>query len=149
MDNRHPFSDHEVTRFWARVQRGKGCWLWMAGCFSHGYGAFAFQNKRPGLAHRFSYELHHGPIPRGRVVMHTCDTPRCVNPDHLRLGTQSQNIWDSVNKGRWSSEARKRAADANRRVLVWADGKLPEEHESYRPCFRISDNDPQASGGNG
>lgn len=116
MDKRHPFSEEEITRFWARVQRGTGCWLWVAGCFAHGYGAFIFQDRRPGLAHRFSYELHHGPIPEGAVVMHTCDNRRCVNPAHLRAGSQRENIHDAMHKDRWMTPARLAHLD---RVREW------------------------------
>lgn len=126
-----------APRFWAKVQRGKGCWLWQGATFgSRNYGAFNWADKRPGYAHRFSYELHFGPIPDGRVVMHTCDTPACVRPDHLRLGSQRQNIRDAVEKGRWHSEARRAYYESQERVLVWEDGKLPEEHESYKPYRR-------------
>ena len=61
----------------------------------------------PTSMHRYAYELYHGPIPDGRVVLHTCDNPRCVNPDHLQAGTQQENIQDAVDKGRWMTESRK------------------------------------------
>lgn len=130
-----PFTEKETSRFWKKVQRNKDCWLWLGGTFgSRKYGAFAYRGKRPGYAHRFSYELHHGPIPEDRVVMHTCDTPACVNPAHLVLGSQRQNIRDAVEKGRWLSPLRQAYYETDqRRVLVWADGRLPEEHDSYVP----------------
>lgn len=88
-------------RFWAKVAvvDGDACWLWTARCFPKGYGQFAI-NSRPALAHRIAWELTHGAVPAGLVVMHTCDNPPCCNPAHLRPGTQSQNIVDSVTKGR-------------------------------------------------
>lgn len=52
------------------------------------------------LAHRVSYELHHGPIPQGALILHSCDNPGCVNPAHLRAGTQSENILEAFAKGR-------------------------------------------------
>jgi hypothetical protein len=98
----------EISRFWDKVAvRGPDdCWEWQAGCFKRGYGAFAFDGHKPGYAHRFSYELHHGPIPEGMRVLHECDNPPCVNPKHLRAGTQKDNIQDAVNKDRWMTEAR-------------------------------------------
>lgn len=101
-------TDEEIERFWGYVDKGGDCWLWTAGCFKRGYGAFAYEGKRPGYAHRFSYELHHGPIPEGKLVMHKCDNRKCVNPEHLKAGTQRDNIRDSMAKDRWMSDARKK-----------------------------------------
>ena len=99
-----------IPRFWRKVEKlgPKDCWTWTAGRFKRGYGAFAYDGKQPGYAHRFSYELHYGPIPDGMVVMHTCDNRQCVNPRHLRLASQGDNIRDSVAKDRWMTEHRKR-----------------------------------------
>lgn len=77
-----------------------GCWLWNAGKARHGYGAFwtsrkdAYVGRKWYRAHRFSYEMHKGHIPDGLVVMHKCDNPACVNPDHLTIGTQKDNMTD-------------------------------------------------------
>ena len=59
-------------------------------------------------AHRAAWELAYGPIQAGQVVMHACDNPRCVRLEHLRLGTQAENIHDSVNKGRFNTFGRQR-----------------------------------------
>ncbi len=78
-----------------------GCWLW-TGATNGRYGQI-HAGGRPGThqrAHRISWELHHGPIPAGMFVLHKCDTPACVNPDHLFLGTQQDNLSDASNKGR-------------------------------------------------
>lgn len=77
-------------RFWAKVDRSGECWIWTASRKPNGYGEF-YAGGRVGYAHRYSYEMHHGPIPEGMVVDHTCYTPACVNPDHLRLASKSQN----------------------------------------------------------
>lgn len=77
-----------------------GCLLWLAGS-SRGYGVLTI-NYKAKQAHRLAYELNHGPIPVGLFVCHRCDTPACCNPDHLFLGTQRDNVRDSVSKGRHS-----------------------------------------------
>ena len=84
-----------------------GCWLWTAGTNGTGYGKFRLGSlldgtRREELAHRFSYELHRGPIPDGKHVCHRCDTPFCVNPDHLFLSDQAGNMADKVAKNRQS-----------------------------------------------
>jgi hypothetical protein len=93
-----------VDRFWAYVHRSGAdeCWLWLGGTNIRGYGRFRRGRKASGMmgAHQFSYELHHGPIPSGLVVMHSCDNPGCVNPAHLSVGTFQDNSIDCRVKGR-------------------------------------------------
>ena len=92
-----------VSRFWAKVEKTASCWLWTGSKRSKGYGAFVYKSGSQtvqGRAHRFSYELHKGPIPDGLFVLHRCDTPACVNPDHLFTGTNKDNVEDMVSKGR-------------------------------------------------
>lgn len=72
---------------------------WLAGKFSHSYGQFKLQRENK-LAHRCSYEHFVGEIPEGLVVMHRCDNPVCVRPDHLSVGTHAENAQDMVQKGR-------------------------------------------------
>jgi hypothetical protein len=92
----------DADRFWSKVERGPGCWIWVGTCDRRGYGAFYFYERprRQVAAHRFVWELHHGPIPAGMQVCHACDTPPCCNPDHLWLGTAKDNSDDKIRKGR-------------------------------------------------
>lgn len=90
-----------MDRFWSKVNKTDGCWLWTAGTWSQGYGAFSLNGKNI-RATRFIYELTYGPIPDGLLVCHNCDNPRCVRPDHLFLGTIDDNNQDMKRKGRYA-----------------------------------------------
>lgn len=87
------------SRFRALTLETPACWLWMGSLNNNGYGWFRVDGKTI-LAHRASWEFEHSDIPKGRNVLHQCDTPRCVRPDHLFLGTQSDNMLDCSRKGR-------------------------------------------------
>ena len=95
-------------RFWAKVPKlpPDSCWEWLGmRCLQtkHAYGTLKVNNRRR-LAHRLMWELTHGPIPTGLAVCHTCDNPPCVNPDHLFLGTNMDNIEDMMRKGRGAGQ---------------------------------------------
>lgn len=95
--DRTPIAD----RFWRHVEKGEGCWLWTGFCTPTGYGKTSVE-RRPAYAHRVSWELRYGPIPRGLYVCHSCDNPSCVRPDHLFVATQRENLRDMSLKGRGS-----------------------------------------------
>ena len=90
-------------RFWSKVRKGAGCWVWTASKRSKGYGAFVYPQGGDivqGRAHRYSWEIHRGEVPPGLCVLHLCDNPACVRPDHLFLGTKRDNNRDMCAKGR-------------------------------------------------
>lgn len=75
------------------------CQEWQASANSAGYGVW-WDGTRTRAAHRMAYELEYGTIPNGMVVMHSCDNRKCINPDHLSVGTQGDNLRDMTDKGR-------------------------------------------------
>lgn len=77
-----------------------GCWIWMGALDRKGYGRHGAGQKRTASAHRSSYAAKFGSIPDGLAVCHRCDVPSCVNPQHLFLGTQKENVEDMARKGR-------------------------------------------------
>jgi hypothetical protein len=93
------------NRFFTHFVMRDGCWEWEGELNRKGYGVFRYgKNGRTG-AHRASWFFHHGPIPDAAWVLHRCDNPRCVNPDHLFLGDNAANVADKVAKGRCASMA--------------------------------------------
>ena len=94
-------NDIDLSKFWEKVSLApSGCWEWTGLCHPFGYGRITI-NKKQYLAHRLSYEVHHGVIMDSKLcVCHKCDNPLCVNPEHLFLGTRRDNNLDRTNKGR-------------------------------------------------
>lgn len=90
-----------ANRFWSKVDKTETCWLWIGGKDNGGYGTIAYKG-RTQKAHRVSWEIALGAIPEDLMVLHTCDVRNCVNPQHLFLGTQTDNMRDMVSKGRWN-----------------------------------------------
>lgn len=105
LTNRGGFKMHvnhcgeEKNRFWSKVSKGDGCWIFRGCRDKWGYAHHGIKGKRR-QAHRLAYEFTNGPIPAGQLVLHTCDNPPCCNPTHLFLGTDADNMLDKVRKGR-------------------------------------------------
>lgn len=92
-----------------------GCWLWTGCVHANGYGKIK-SKQRTGLAHRFAWELFRAPIPPGMIICHKCDTPLCVNPDHLYVGTDADNCRDKMARGR---DRKASGTDAAHAKLDW------------------------------
>lgn len=92
-------ASHLETRFWSKVHKTDNCWLWRAMIIA-GYGRLRIGGQIVG-AHQISWRLHRGPVPQGLVVCHNCpggDTPHCVNPQHLFVASQTENLRDGARK---------------------------------------------------
>ncbi len=92
-------SIHEKLDFYTSYEPTSGCWLWFGPEHTKGYGRLQMR-KRNLYAHRLQWERFNGPIPIGLEVCHKCDTPPCINPEHLFIGTHAENMQDSRRKGR-------------------------------------------------
>jgi len=99
-----------VDRFWTKVDKSgpKGCWIWTGYCNKGGYGTFRESSGMNNtIASRVAWKLVHDFIPEGLDVCHHCDNPACVNPEHLFIGTASDNLKDSVRKGKLNHQGEK------------------------------------------
>lgn len=95
-----------------------GCWEWQRACLPNGYGQISIGNQRQAYAHRVSYFVFNGPISEGLLVRHKCDNPCCVNPEHLEVGTQKDNMQDCKKRGRLSAPPVARGKDNNKTKLT-------------------------------
>ncbi len=95
-------TNKDIERFWSKVDRsGKNeCWNWKAHLNNKGYGVLGV-GRELMLAHRISWTIENGEIPAGMEILHRCDNPCCVNPNHLISGTHHENILDMLRKGRY------------------------------------------------
>lgn len=97
-------------RFWAKVNQTSGCWEWTGSRNPKGYGQIQRGGRGGGLVltHRLSWEIHNGSIPDSLFVLHKCDNPACVRPDHLWIGSKAENTADMMAKGRHKTAPPKR-----------------------------------------
>lgn len=111
-----PLSPERVTedRFWSKVDKSSDCWNWTASKGRFGYGVFGIGHSKTVLSHRFAWSEVNGPIQEGVCVLHKCDNPSCVRPDHLFLGTVADNNLDKMSKGRCPD----RAGEKNNRAKL-------------------------------
>lgn len=89
-----------AEKFWLRVRKSNGCWVWGGSKNHFGYGSFHVRRGYSVYAHRAAWEMARGPIPIGMCVLHRCDNPACVRLSHLWVGTQIENVHDMQRKGR-------------------------------------------------
>jgi hypothetical protein len=115
-------NEADRARFWGKVERGAqdDCWLWNGSGVPGGHGTMLLCHRskwQPYYAHRIAWTIVHGEIPAGAAVLHRCDVPRCVNPSHLFVGTQGDNVRDASRKGRLNI-ARKRTRGIKPAVIA-------------------------------
>lgn len=131
---RHNFNKGTlVERFWLYVQKTDDCWLWVGPLRKKAwpYGDLSYRTggkKKHLNASRFSYELHFGPIPNHLNVLHHCDNPKCVRPDHLFLGTQKDNMEDKVSKNRQYRPGQRFSGDVHHNAIL----SIPDVQEIRR-----------------
>jgi len=137
-------------RFWAKVQKrgpkhpglGTRCWVWTAARLPAGYGLFKL-NGRSRVAHSVAWEIEHGELLRGICVLHRCDNPACVRPDHLFLGTRGDNNTDRSIKGRSAKGDRSPSRlhpESRPRGSRHANAKLTEERAArIRELYAVGD----------
>lgn len=130
-----PLRESDAARFWAKVEKTDGCWLWRGARDPEGYGNFSTcvdGKLRYHRAHRFAYVLATGAeIPDGAVVAHRCDNPPCVRPDHLWPATPRENTRDMVEKGR--------QVVAARRIDVCRQGHAFDGHNGRQRTCSVCD----------
>lgn len=134
-------------RFWSKVQKSPECWIWMASTTSFGHGVF-FINGRQDLAHRAAYTLCVGSIPGDLHVLHHCDNPRCVRPDHLFLGTHQDNMRDMRDKGRsgvWKSPEKLARGERSGRYTKPGRTAHGERHGTHTHPEKVARGEKQGS----
>ncbi len=143
------FTEKEEEYFFSKIKEGSNpdnCWEWVAST-RNGYGSFRLRDKIVDT-HRLMYELAYGEIPKGVHCLHTCDNPSCVNPAHLFLGTQQDNVNDMYSKGRQSrvgNRGNSRGEDHGNSILteedvleirsLYSEGKFTQQEIANTFCI--------------
>jgi hypothetical protein len=143
-----------IERFFQKVDKSgseayPNCWIWKPEKTGKDYGSFKHYRDRPAIgAHVSSYLFHIGEVPEGMLVRHRCDNPPCVNPEHLTIGSASDNMKDMFERGRNPSQTKKQThckkghsfEEFEPLVYVKKQGRqIGEEYRVCRECKRIND----------
>ena len=132
-----PFDADVKERFFSYVRRTPECWWWTGGCSSNGYGSFALRHwKGHGkiTAHAYSFLIHHGEVPAGQQIRHTCDNSLCVNPNHMLTGTHKDNADDRESRGRGRPHNAMKTHCPQGHEFSWMSGR-----RVCRTCRRAAD----------
>ena len=134
-----PIAETMAARFWPKVERrGDGeCWSWLATLNHSGYGMIR-NGAAMALAHRVAWVMEHGEVPDDLHVLHDCDTRRCVNVAHLRLGTNADNVRDKVERGRSSFPQPKKRGERHPMAKLTAD-QVDEIRQSTEVGRRLAE----------
>jgi hypothetical protein len=135
------FTFDEYCRFWSKVRKTDTCWEWLADSVSDGYGRICLRQSKY-LAHRVSYANSYGQ-PGELDVLHKCDNPKCVRPDHLFLGTDADNQQDKERKGRGNhlrgeDHPNHKLSDIDRQRIIEIKNKRELTHEQLARRYNVS-----------
>jgi hypothetical protein len=131
-------TSRNIRNFWAKVQKGKTCWLWLGSPKGvNRYGQFAI-NRKIYSAHRVSYMMHFGEIPEGMCILHTCNNKRCVNPSHIRLGTQIDNMTSAAEDKLFHNHNKNKTHCSNGHEYTNSNTYWYKGSRCCRTCNRIS-----------
>ncbi len=128
------FTPEIIQRFWDKVikeEKENGCWNWTGWFGQNGYGCFKI-NSAKAMSHRVSFRMNVGEIPKGMLILHKCDNPICIRPDHLFLGTNLDNIRDRHLKGRDAKGEGHGRSKLNFQTVLEAREKRKKLGLSYR-----------------
>jgi hypothetical protein len=140
--------DSFIDRFESMFEKSQGCWIWEGTVDGEGYGYLSMMNRRRRAA-RVSWELYNcREIPPGMIVLHSCDNPPCINPWHLSIGTQLDNMRDKVSKGRQAKGSLNGISKMPWLVQGENNGSCKftlEQVEEIRECLRRGEKGPALS----
>lgn len=133
-------TQRQLDRYWSQVEATDDCWLWLGRCYEDGRARIKL-NGRLYVTARISYFLEHGIDPSNGKVLHTCDNVRCVNPEHLWLGSQYENVMDMVEKGRHGRTSARGTRQPNAKLtdeIVLEIRASEESQEVLRKRYGVS-----------